>query len=132
MKKRLLVVLLVLIVIVLGFAGWFVVRFNRMRRVMLSAPKAGVDVSKLADGTYTGMFGDFLVSAKVRVSVAGGRITSVEVLDQHAGPGYEAKEVLARIVAAQSPDVEVVTGATGSSRCLMAAVHRALTSAPNR
>jgi len=46
---------------------------------------------------------------------------------QHCGPGYEAKEVLDRIVAAQSPQVDVVTGATGSSRCLMAAVHRALT-----
>jgi uncharacterized protein with FMN-binding domain len=128
MKKKLTLILLAAVVVIVGFGGWFVVRFRRMAQVMMTAPVAGVDLSRLADGSYTGTFGDFLVTARVRVRVAGGRITAVEVLDQHAGPGYEAKEIPARIVAAQSPNVDVVTGATGSSRCLMAAVHRALSS----
>jgi uncharacterized protein with FMN-binding domain len=132
MKKKLLYVLLAVVVVLVVFVGWFVLRFRRMAQVMTQAPTASVDLSRLADGNYTGTFGDFLVTAKVRVKVASGRITSVEVLDQHAGPGYEAKDIPARIVAAQSPNVDVVTGATGSSRCLMAAVHRALNSPPDK
>lgn len=127
MKRVILTVLGCLLLLILSLAVFFVIRFNRMRNVMLSAPVADVDLSQLADGDYDGEFGDFLVTAKVRVKVAGHRIESIQVLDQHCGPGYEALPVLDRIVAAQSPKVDVLTGATGSSRCLMAAVYRALT-----
>jgi uncharacterized protein with FMN-binding domain len=127
MKRIILTVLGCLLLLVLSLAVFFVIRFNRMRQVMLAAPAAAVDLSQLADGDYDGEFGDFLVTAKVRVKVANHRIESIKVLDQRCGPGYEALPVLDRIVAAQSPKVDVLTGATGSSRCLMAAVYRALT-----
>lgn len=114
------------VVLLLGAVGWFSFRFNKMRKVMLNAPRATVDLSGLADGDYEGKFGDFLVAAHVRVRVADHRITAIEVIDQRCGPGYEARATLDRIIAAQSPDVDVVAGATGSSRCLMAAVYKAL------
>ncbi len=132
MKKPLrtfLFVLLVFVVVVLGLVGWFALRCGQMARTVRSAPLAAVDLNQVADGTYQGRFGDFLVSTTVEVTVAQHRITAVRVIDQHCGPGYEAKGTAERIVAAQSPVVDAVSGATGSSRCIMVAVYRALTAA---
>lgn len=85
-----------------------------------------VDLSRVADGEYVAEFGDFLVRAEVAVTVRGGRITAVTVVRQDCGPGYEAEDIPSRIVAAQSPRVDVVSGATGSSKSIMVAAHRAL------
>ncbi|MGB7055012.1 MAG: FMN-binding protein [bacterium] len=47
--------------------------------------------------------------------------------EQRSGPGYEALETIDRIIGAQSPNVDVVSGATGSSKSIMIAVQNALT-----
>lgn len=118
------------IVVVLGAAtGAFFLRFRKMARTIRAVEIEHVDLAGVPDGSYEGEFGDFLVHVKARVKVAAGRIESVEIVDQRCGPGYEAKETVDRILAAQSPVVDVVSGATGSSRCIMAAVYRALRSA---
>lgn len=116
-----------LVVVGLGVSGCFVARFERMRKTMREAPIGDVDLTRLEDGVYAGTFGEFLVSATVRVKVEQNRIAAIEIVDQRSGPGYEAKETVDRIIAAQSPKVDAVTGATGSSRCIMAAVYQALT-----
>ncbi|NBF41150.1 MAG: FMN-binding protein [Spirochaetes bacterium] len=87
-----------------------------------------VQLNQLDDGTYTGSFGDFLVRATVEVTVESGRIADVEMVEQDAAPGYEALATTERIEAAQSPRVEAVSGATSSSRSIMVATYRALTS----
>ncbi len=87
---------------------------------------ATVDLTELADGTYRGEFSDFLVTVKVDVEVTDSRIEAIEIVHQDAGPGYDARETVDRILEAQSPAVEAVTGATGSSRAIMTAVYRAL------
>ena len=43
------------------------------------------------------------------------------------GPQYDAKDMTNRIVAAQSPKTDAVSGATGSSKVIMIAVYDALT-----
>ncbi len=108
--------------------GAFYWRYQRMA-AYLSAEHdqlAARDLSATPDGVYGGRVGDFLVSAKVDVTVRDHRITDVRVVDQRAGKGHEAAEVPARIVAAQSPRVDAVSGATRSSYCIMIAADRAL------
>ncbi|MFO7649926.1 MAG: FMN-binding protein, partial [bacterium] len=110
--------------------GAFFVRFRKMARTVRAEKVEHVDLARVPDGSYEGEFSDFLVKVKARVNVAGGRIEAVEIVEQHCGPGYEARETVDRILEAQSPVVDVVSGATGSSKCIMAAVSRALLSAP--
>lgn len=55
-----------------------------------------------------------------------GRIAAVDVVEQEASPGYEVRETVERIEAAQSPRVAAVSGATWSSRSIMITVYRAL------
>jgi len=53
-------------------------------------------------------------------------IVATDMLEQQSGPGYGALEILDRIVEGQSPRVDVVSGASGSSKAIMIAVYRAL------
>jgi len=87
-----------------------------------------VRAGELKDGVYEGEFRSFPNSAKVRVTVAQGRIFDVEVVSHFAsGIGRQADDVIPdRIVDEQSTAVDAVTGATNSSRVIMNAVEVAL------
>ncbi|MFA4905145.1 MAG: FMN-binding protein [Candidatus Margulisiibacteriota bacterium] len=91
-----------------------------------SAQLTKVDLRKVMDGTYTGSAGNFVVTAKVEVEVKNHRIKKITILDQKCGPGYEARDTVGRMLKAQSPKVDAVTGASSSSRTLMLAVDQAL------
>ncbi len=106
----------------------FVLRMSMMSSRVESAYRevSRVNLSEIADGAYRGEFGDFLVAVQLEVVVREGRIQAIEVLHQESGSGYEARETIDRILAAQTARVKTVSGATGSSKAIMAAVYRAL------
>jgi uncharacterized protein with FMN-binding domain len=126
-KKKILIILAVVAGILIVGGGLFKLRYDKMVRTFRNETVQAVDLRQIEDGSYTGNFGDFLVSVSVKVTVSGSRITDIEVIDQRCGPGYDALETLDLILEAQSPMVDAVSGATGSSRCIMIAVYRALT-----
>ena len=129
MKKKVFIALGCLVLLA-GAAGlWFKARLDSMYETFEAEEISHMDLSGIEDGTYTGEAGDFVVSVKLEVTVLDHRIESIEILEQKGGEGYEAHGVLPRIIEAQSPEVDVVSGATGSSRCIMIAVRNALLSA---
>lgn len=89
--------------------------------------------SAYKDGTYTG-FGDGM-NGKVKVSVAisQDKITSISVGENSEDEEYlaEAKGVINRIIASQSTDVDVISGATYSSNGIIGGVNEALSKAKN-
>jgi len=128
MLKRIAIVTgIVSLVAVIGL-GLLVLRLAGMdHRIKAEQAKISkVDLLKVADGVYSGNYGNFVVSAKVVVAVKAHRIASITIVDQNCGPGYKALETVDRIIKAQSPKVDVVTGASSSSRTIMIAVYRAL------
>ena len=82
-----------------------------------------------ADGSYEGISHGFGGSIKVRVVIKKGKIKSIKVLS-HSGetPSYfnKAKSVIKRILNAQNPNVDTVSGATYSSGGIREAVKNAL------
>lgn len=85
-----------------------------------------VNLSRVADGTYTGEYDVGFVYAKVEVTVAGGAITDVRILEHKNGRGGPAEAVTGAIVDQQRIGVDAVTGATNSSTVLKKAVENAL------
>jgi uncharacterized protein with FMN-binding domain len=86
------------------------------------------DFSRLADGDWRGSYEGSLGSAAVSLTVAKSRVTEIrlEAFDSSSF-GEPAKEAIpARVVAAQSLDVDQVSGATYSSRVILKAVEVAL------
>jgi uncharacterized protein with FMN-binding domain len=87
---------------------------------------APVDLARIKNGTYSGNYGFFVVSVSLEVTVQDHKITKIVILKENCGKGYEALATIDRIIQAQSPKVDAVTGASSSSRCIMIAVDRAL------
>lgn len=124
--KWILIGLGVLIIILVIAFVFFRLRYNKMVDVIDSVKLERIDLHKIEDGIYRGAFGEFLVSVTLDVTVKDHKITKIEIIEQNSGPGYEAREVIDRIILAQSPNVDAVTGATGSSKSIMIAVQKAL------
>jgi len=100
-----------------------------------STPVIGgpVDPAKLADGTYKGSYRGGPNKAIVEVTVKDNSIVNIKIIQHQAWKGKKAEEtIVERIIARQSTRVDVVSGATNSSRVIMNAVQLAIEKAyPN-
>lgn len=85
-----------------------------------------IDLSRVSDGTYTGEYDVGFVYAKVKVTIEGGEITEVRILEHKNEGGGSAEAVTADIVAEQRIGVDAVTGATNSSTVIKKAVENAV------
>ncbi len=94
------------------------------------APLMGTPVVSegLKDGVYDGEYRKGINNAVVKVTIADGRITDIELVEHFASwIGNDANTVIpARIVEQQSTRVDAISGATNSSRVIMNAVQRAI------
>ena len=92
------------------------------------------DASAYKDGTYYGTGKGFAGTIKVKVNIAGGKIASISIVSTKDGDSYvkSASSLLDTIVEKQSTNVDTVSGATFSSRGIIAAVRSALSQATVR
>ena len=89
------------------------------------------DASAYKDGTYYGTGKGFAGTMKVKVDISGGKIASISIVSTKDGDNYvkSASSLLDTIVEKQSTNVDTVSGATFSSRGIIAAVRSALSQA---
>lgn len=89
------------------------------------------DASTYKDGTYYGTGKGFAGTMKVKVDISGGKIASISIVSTKDGDSYvkSASSLLDTIVEKQSTNVDTVSGATFSSRGIIAAVRSALSQA---
>lgn len=111
---------------------------SSIRRVMniigenflgLEVEKLEINPAGLADGTYTGTGRGFGGDTTVEVTISGGKITAIEIISNGDTPTFfeqAAAEMPGRIIDAQSLEVDVVSGASGSSNGIINAVYDAL------
>ena len=94
--------------------------YPRMR-----ASTKAFEVSKVSDGVYEGKAFLLPVSVRVRATVSGGRVTSIDILEHYSGQGKPAEAIIARVMDAQSLGVDTVSGATHSSLTILKALQNA-------
>lgn len=89
------------------------------------------DASAYKDGTYYGTGKGFAGTMKVKVDISGGKIASISIVSTKDGDSYvkSASSLLDTIVEKQSTNVDTVSGATFSSRGIIAAVRSTLSQA---
>ena len=135
MKKGLSIFLVILGVLVLILLIG-VLQFNKQYKELLKEVEIEyalidtIDMSHIEDGVYKAQFGKIPVSIDLQVTVKDHKIQTIEVLEQSSGPDHEALETIDRIISKQQPKVDIVSGATTSSRVIMIAVHKALGQKP--
>lgn len=120
-------------------AAFAIAGVYQLGTITVSSPIAGMTslsaVSQTAsqgtytDGTYEGSGQGYRGEIKVKVTVSGGSITSIDVESHSDDSDFfnRAKNtVISEILAEQTTDVQTVSGATYSSRGIMQAVANAL------
>jgi uncharacterized protein with FMN-binding domain len=86
-----------------------------------------VDHARLKDGTYEGSYRGGPNKASVQVTIKDNNIVDIEILQHQAWRGSIAEAtIVERIIASQSTKVDVISGATNSSRVIMNAVQNAI------
>jgi uncharacterized protein with FMN-binding domain len=119
------IVLIALVVLVAaGYCAYLYIDNNQRRMVRATIPD--VDLSRVPDGTYPGACDVFPVSVEVRVAVKDHRICGIEIVKHRNGKGASAESIVTRVMNAQSLNVDVVSGATISSKVILKAVANAL------
>ena len=86
------------------------------------------DAAAYKDGTYYGTGTGFGGTLKVKVVISRGKITSIEVVENHDDSSYlnRAEALIDNIISSQSTNVDVISGATYSSNGIKSAVRDAL------
>lgn len=110
----------------------FVVTLSLLLGIM--GCSGSTDTVNFKDGVYTGTGTGYGGEMEVQVTVSGGRITEIEILREQETPGIsdDAKvKIPERIISDQTTDIEMVTGATATSRGIRDAVQDALEGAHN-
>lgn len=132
--------LVILGMLVLGM-GAAMLAFEPGRREALAVSVGQVDFSRLRDGVYTGAYQgtkDHLRDAKVSVTVTGGEVIEIRVLEgalanekQHGEirNGQSLDTLFTRVVEAGSLQVDTISGATISSKVHLKALENALAQA---
>lgn len=86
-----------------------------------------VDMSQVQDGTYTGTYQGFRFTNIVEVAVEDHQIVSIDVIKTQR---EELSETLKNeVISAQSPVIDMVSGATLDQNAFLKAVENALTQA---
>ena len=96
---------------------------------LIGCGRAGLE---LADGTYNGIAEGYGGEIEVEVTVEGGEIASVEILDHSESEGTAdpaINEIPEQVVEVQNYDVDTVSGATRTSEGIIEAVENALADA---
>lgn len=111
------------------FMKQFTSRLSALTLAALLACAPAALADGLADGTYSGLGNGNNGAITVDVTVAGGAITAVTVTDHSETAGIcdaAIEKIPQEIVAANSADVDTVSGATNTSKGIIEAVKNAL------
>ena len=86
-----------------------------------------VSLTEIADGDYTGEYVNGRFSNTVLVSVRDHTITAIQPIKISDGQASLSETLTQRVLEAQQPDVDIIAGATASSKSFLKAVEIALT-----
>lgn len=112
----------VILLIVFSGAVFMSSYLNNIRHINIFTP----ELSSLDDGDYKGEYTLTPVEVEVMVSIKSNQISDIEILKHFNGLGKQAEAIIPLIIDKQSLNVEIVSGATVSSKCILKAIENAL------
>lgn len=124
-KKIIIIIFLVLTTVVIS------VLFN-MKNIVGKAKELKIKkidtsyFSHLDDGIYEGEYTINPVYVKVSLEIKESKIRNIKIITHDKGLGGKAEKITDDIIDAQSLDVDVVSGATVSSKCILKSIENAL------
>lgn len=132
MKKVIAIILIIVFLIVIGGVIGFNVMSKKSENELANVVITDVDLSKIPDGKYEGSSSIFPVSVKLEVSVKNHKITDIKIIKHDNARGAKAEILTQKVIMAQSLNVDVISGATTSSKAILKAIEIALNSGINQ
>jgi uncharacterized protein with FMN-binding domain len=124
-KKRIRIIIAVVVVVLLAIWGAMAYMQSNLKQLS-DLTIAKVDLSKIDDGIYAGSYKSFPVAAEVLVTISSHRIAGIDLVKHSNGQGSGAEIIPGQVVEAQSLEVDIVSGATYSSKVILKAIEDAL------
>ncbi|MFZ5351103.1 MAG: FMN-binding protein [Bacillota bacterium] len=131
MKKKMFITVGVLFcVLLIGFSIFYfayIVPSNKILNEVRNTEIQNIDLSRVADGSYVGEFKYSKTVCRVEVIVKNHRIEDIKILENgKTDYAKRAEAVVLKVIEEQMTDVDVVAGATTTSKALLKAVETAL------
>lgn len=130
MKKALKIVLIVVAVFVILVGILFATMMNKMSKItkekLNEQVNVEIDMNQVADGIYKGSSDGGMVKVEVEVEVKDHQIVNINLLKHECGTGKPAESMIDEMVKNNTDDVDIVSGATTSSKTIRNAVNVAL------
>lgn len=117
-------------VIVVFIAGFTLYTQNKLNN-LVQMPISNVALDTIDDGIYEGNYSVFPITVKLNVAVKGHKITEILILEHINGQGGKAEAITDQVIEKQSLQVDIISGATYSSKVILRALSNALTAVPN-
>lgn len=114
------------VVAVLVFGVKYLIYIQNYKNIIKQINIRKIDLSKVANGTYSSSFDALEVGAEVKVTVDDHKITDIKIVNHKNVRGEKAEVIPERVIAAQSLQVDTVSGATNSSKVILKAIDNAL------
>lgn len=129
-KKNLVIGFGVIAVIALTFGMKYLLDLKDYKQAMASVAIESVDIAELKNGVYFGSYDAKVIAASVEVRVDDGKIVNIDLVKHKYDKGGPAIAVIDEIIENQSLEVDMVSGATNSSKTILKAVENAIGSEP--
>lgn len=124
-KKVIIIVLIVVALMVIAGVIYFA-KTTRNLEALVDRQIDDINLSEVVDGRYEGSYAVFPISVMVAVTVKDSEIKKIDIVRHVSGQGGPAEAILAKVVRAKSLDVDVISGATYSSKVILLAIENAL------
>ncbi len=129
--------IIIIFSVILGFIILMIVSVNIISNVatkqmesFLQDPIEFVDLDDIEDGLYSGEVKTIPISVIVEVVVENHQMIEIVIVKHRSGQGEAADAIIDNILLEQSLDVDVVAGATYSSKAIVIAINEALSKEP--
>jgi uncharacterized protein with FMN-binding domain len=125
MKKILIIIcIIILSTIIIGSIAYN--KINKNLQSLEDIKVSTIDLGLLDDGVYQGSYAVFPVKVKVEVDIKDHKIENIKIIEHDNGKGKAAEEIIETIKERQTIDVDIIAGATYSSRVIQKAIEVAL------
>lgn len=124
--KKPLIIIAVVIAAIFVIGSGVKAKLESGLKELAKANIAEVDLGTIADGEYSGSFNAFPVAVELKVKVKDHRIEAIDLIKHTNGQGKPAEALLAKVVQEQKINLDVISGATYSSKAILLAIANAL------
>jgi len=126
MKRYIIICVIGIVVVCSVLAINYLKRISNYKEKVNNIVIEEVNIDNKKDGKYIGEFDADVIYAKVEVEIKNKKISNINIIEHKNERGTPAEVIPKKVVDAQSLKVDVVSGATNSSKVILKAIENAL------